>query len=257
LHTKNEELHVKTTENTPLGGGDNSVIIANSTNAQAANDPHPKGEVKPVIQKTVRQSLAAQIEPLKKDSSTTDLSHQLTGQVKQGGDIHLVERLTPLGEVKPVIPPQFEENPNSFTPTVETYSQMGNGQRYTTDEVLTDYEKPLFNHLLACPYCHVLRKRNTVSMAMRWGVCTMRYCSTVTMHRQGVSHWPCVWIERVYQAVACLCRLVALMHHRHPIPRYKRDNMATLTNMRRLSITGQLAKCVSLILVDIAVRGKG
>jgi hypothetical protein len=31
----------------------------------------------------------------------------------------------------------------------------------------------------------------------------------------------------------------------------------TLTNMRRLSITGQLAKCVSLILVGIAVRGKG
>lgn len=54
-----------------------------------------------------------------------------------------------------------------------------------------------------------------------------------------------------------LCRLVALMHHRHRIPRYKRENMAIPPNMRRLSITGQLAKCVSLILVGIAMRGKG
>jgi hypothetical protein len=26
---------------------------------------------------------------------------------------------------------------------------------YTATELLTHYEKPLFNHLLACPYCHV------------------------------------------------------------------------------------------------------
>ena len=28
---------------------------------------------------------------------------------------------------------------------------------YTQDELLTHYEKPLFTHLLACPYCHILR----------------------------------------------------------------------------------------------------
>jgi|GEM_PF-6520074 len=28
-------------------------------------------------------------------------------------------------------------------------------QPYTAIELLTHYEKPLFNHLLACPYCHV------------------------------------------------------------------------------------------------------
>lgn len=28
-------------------------------------------------------------------------------------------------------------------------------QPYTATELLTHYEKPLFNHLLACPYCHV------------------------------------------------------------------------------------------------------
>lgn len=28
-------------------------------------------------------------------------------------------------------------------------------QPYTTTELLNHYEKPLFNHLLACPYCHI------------------------------------------------------------------------------------------------------
>ena len=28
---------------------------------------------------------------------------------------------------------------------------------YATDELITHYEKPLFYHLLACPYCHILR----------------------------------------------------------------------------------------------------
>ncbi len=79
-----------------LGGGDNFVISANNTNAQAANDPPPKGEALPVIPKSVRQ-----VEPPK---------HTAT-----------------------------------------------HSQPYATDELLTRYEKPLFNHLLACPYCHVLR----------------------------------------------------------------------------------------------------
>ena len=77
-----------------LGGGDNFVISANNTNAQAANDPPPKGEALPVIPKSVRQ-----VEPPK---------HTAT-----------------------------------------------HSQPYATDELLTRYEKPLFNHLLACPYCHI------------------------------------------------------------------------------------------------------
>jgi|GEM_PF-2767810 len=123
LHTKNEELHIKITENTPLGGGDNSVISANSQNltlvdnlpsvakvatvAVAANDLYPKTEEKPVIPKT-------------------NLTHQLANQVEPLNQVH------PQGEREPV--------------------QV---QAYATDELLTRYEKPLFYHLLACPYCHV------------------------------------------------------------------------------------------------------
>lgn len=61
----------------------------------AANDPHPKGEAKTVIQKTVR----------------------------------LVE------------PPQHTATDSPLT----------------TNELLRHYEKPLFNHLLACDYCHVVK----------------------------------------------------------------------------------------------------
>lgn len=188
LHTKNEELHVKTTENTPLGGGDNSVIIANSTNTQAANDPHCKGEIKPVIQETVRQVLTAQIEPLKKDSSTTDLSHQLANQVKQGGGVqppmedgHLSHKTkvqpTPqieessrpevLGAVKPEpqkngAAPKFYGD-DIFPKNEEISPPIGHGQSHTTDEVLANHERPLFYHLLACPYCHIEKAQYCVS----------------------------------------------------------------------------------------------
>jgi hypothetical protein len=94
----------------PFLGGSDSVIIANSTNAQAANDPHPKGEIKPVIQKPVQQ-VVAQIEPLKKDSSTTDLSHQLAGQVKQGGGVQPPMEDGHLNHKTKVQPtPQIEES---------------------------------------------------------------------------------------------------------------------------------------------------
>ena len=194
----------------PFLGGSDSVIIANSTNAQAANDPPPKGEVKPVIQKPVQQ-VVAQIEPLKKDSSTTDLSHQLAGQVKQGGGVqppmedgHLNHKTkvqpTPqieessrpevLGEVKPEpqkngaapkfygddIFPKNGDNRvgrnNSFNQRKEPLvHQQGEcepvqAQPHTATELntlLTRYEKALFHHLLACPYCHIEKAQYCVS----------------------------------------------------------------------------------------------
>jgi len=235
----------------------------------AANDPPPKGEIKPVIQETVRQVLTAQIEPLKKDSSTTDLSHQLAGQVKQGGGVqppmedgHLSHKTkvqpTPqieessrpevLGAVKP------EPQKNGAAPKLygddifpqngEISPSIANGQSHTTDEVLDNHERPLFYHLLACPYCHVKKAQYCVD-----GYAVGNIYDALLLnrdeHRQGVSHWLCVSIERVYQAVERLRLLTLPMHHRHPIPRYKRENMAIHRRMRRLSITGQLAKCVS------------
>ena len=209
----------------PFLGGSDSVIIANSTNAQAANDPPPKGEVKPVIQKTIRQSLAAQIEPLKEGA---DLNYSLENQVKNESYSQTVD-----GRKKPLVNPQIEDgqlNRKSAdkpttqnlgdalktepTPQIEDASTdkrkisfnlddyrhlvtcnqcehlslTGSCKRldkrvipeamrecdsfkllkskrlsivkvapYATAELLTHYEKPLFNHLLACPYCHVLR----------------------------------------------------------------------------------------------------
>ena len=39
LHTKNTELHTKSERKSPLFGGGDYVILANSANQQAANDP--------------------------------------------------------------------------------------------------------------------------------------------------------------------------------------------------------------------------
>ena len=102
LRYENSELRDDLPTLSGIGGGDNFVISANNTNAQAANDIFTKGEVKPVIPKTVRQ-----VEPLQ---------HTAT-----------------------------------------------HSQPYATDELLTRYEKPLFNHLLACPYCHVKKAQYCVS----------------------------------------------------------------------------------------------
>lgn len=125
----------------------NQVSSANSQRNEAANDHYPKRVVTPVMQETVRQSFVAHIEPLKA-ISTSDLTNQLANQVKHGVGI-----LPQIEEVHLI--PKTEEQPNSFTPTVETYPPMEDGQPYTTDELLTRYERPLFNHLLACPYCHI------------------------------------------------------------------------------------------------------
>jgi hypothetical protein len=139
-----------------------SVILANRTNAQAANDPLPKGELKPVMQQPVQQ-VAAQIEPLKKDSSTTKLSHQLADKVKQAGGVQSPMENGYLNhKTKEQPTPQIEETPLSLK-NEENYSTIGHGQSRTTDEVLANHERPFFYHLLACPYCHIEKAQYCVS----------------------------------------------------------------------------------------------
>lgn len=49
-------------------------------------------------------------------------------------------------------------------PKVEAQQHTANDSPpYSTDELLTYYEKPLFHHLLNCPYCHIERAEYCVN----------------------------------------------------------------------------------------------
>ena len=135
------------------------------------NNPHTKGDIKPVLK------VVAKSEPL---NDGADLIHQLETQVKNesypqsedgqlnrkseeaapklyGDDIfpkngdNRVGRNNSFNQRKEsLVHQQGEHEPVQAQPHTATHSQP-----YATDELLTRYEKPLFNHLLACPYCHI------------------------------------------------------------------------------------------------------
>ncbi|MBH1971775.1 hypothetical protein FK216_12715 [Moraxellaceae bacterium AER2_44_116] len=177
----------------------NPVILANSLNNEAINDHHPKTEVNPVIQETVRQSLVAQFEPLNKSISTTDLTHQLANQVEKGGRIQsvekLVDRFTPTVGGQPIwsmdkyahmvkcqqcehltltgscrVKPQIKPMPDalrnctSFDALKTERISIVNAP-YTQSELndlLSRYEKKLFHHLVNCVACSLMDSRYCV-----------------------------------------------------------------------------------------------
>jgi len=169
----------------------NPVILANSLNNEAINDHHPKTEVNPVIQETVRQSLVAQFEPLNKSISTTDLTHQLANQAEKLADrftptvggqpiwsmdryAHMVkcqqcEHLTLTGSCR--IKPQIKPMPDALRDCVsfdalktERISEV-RSETYTQSELndlLSRYEKKLFHHLVNCVACSLMDSRYCV-----------------------------------------------------------------------------------------------
>lgn len=137
----------------------NSVILANNTHQQAANDPHPKGEIKPVLQ------VAAQSEPL---NDGTDLSHQLETQVKnescsplEDGQLKFksADKLTPenLGDALKTEPPsQIEEVPLVERKTsliVERFTPM---VKISTPKISGRY-----SHCVRCNQCEHLALTGT------------------------------------------------------------------------------------------------
>ena len=125
----------------------------------AANDPHPKGEIKPVLE------VAAQSESLKEGA---DLSHQLEAQVKKEsyspledgqlnrksedkqstkfyGDVLKTEQITT---------PNFRDR---FTPTVDapTVEQPPLGD-VPTDEPKVPFNLDNYRHLVTCNQCEYL-----------------------------------------------------------------------------------------------------
>ena len=158
-----------------------------SSSSCTVNDHHPKTEVKPVIQETVRQALDAQFEPLNKGISTTDLTHQLANQVEnvsphiEDGQLSPVEEVTPTWlmdryahlitcqqcehltltgycRVKPQVKPMPEamQDCGEFKQLQTERIIPVENAPYTQTEIndlLDRDEKPLFQHLVDCRRC--------------------------------------------------------------------------------------------------------
>ena len=171
LHTKNTELHTKSEEKSPVFGGGDSVILANSTNAQDTNNPHTKGEIKPVLKVVAKSELP-------KDRA--DLIHQLETQVKNesyspledgrknsfslNNYSHCVrcnqcEHLSFTGTCSRLskrVNPQALRECGSFQLLKKERPQIEEVKPYTQDELnrlLNQAAKPLYFHLIDCEQC--------------------------------------------------------------------------------------------------------
>ncbi len=137
----------------------------------------PKGEVKPVIPKTVRQvepqhksellallaanghyekSVVEKSYPQSEDGQLNRKSEEASPKFygddifPKNGDNRVGRNNSFNQRRESLVHQQGEREPVQAQPHTATHSQP-----YATDELLTRYEKPLFNHLLACPYCHI------------------------------------------------------------------------------------------------------
>ncbi|HNN29920.1 MAG TPA: hypothetical protein PKL36_12830, partial [Agitococcus sp.] len=119
MRTKNTELHTKSEEKSPVFGGGNYVISANSTNRQAANDPI-KNESYPPLEDG----------QLKRKSEDKQSPENL-------GDVLKTEQTT--------------------APNIrDTFTQIEEFKPYTQDELnklLNQAAKPLYFHLIDCQQC--------------------------------------------------------------------------------------------------------
>ncbi|PTQ87068.1 hypothetical protein [Agitococcus lubricus] len=141
-----------------------SVILANNTNEQAANDPHPKGEIKPVLQ------VAAQIEPLKDGA---DLPPLEDGQLKRKSE----DKQSPenLGDVlKTEGIPQIEETSTTgrLTPMAET----------SAVEQQPPFSLNNYSHCVTCNQCEHLSFTGTCKrLGKRVLPNVMRECDSFNM----------------------------------------------------------------------------
>jgi hypothetical protein len=132
------------------------------------------------------------------------------------------------------------------------------GQNYTPSEInslIERYEKPLFYHALDCSICHIEKARYCANGYAIGSVydALLLVCEDAQARREDLAlriDRACISGRSVFEAFN-----PANVQHTL-ISSLQRQNMAIVQTMRRLSITGQLAKCASLILVGIASRGK-
>ena len=137
----------------------------------AANDPHTKGDIKPVLRVVAKSELPKDGVKTESNSPMADGQLKRQSEDKQQPPFSLnnyshcvtcnqCEHLSLTGSCsrlgKRVIATALREC-DSFMLLKKERPPLEEVKPYTQDELLTHYEKPLFTHLLACPYCHVLR----------------------------------------------------------------------------------------------------
>ena len=182
LHTKNTELHTKSEEKSPVFGGGDYVILANSANQQAANDPVKNESYSPLedgqlnrksedkqspenlgdalkTEQTTAPNFWDRFAPMAESSaveqqppfSLNNYSHCVT--CNQCEHLSLTGSCSRLG--KRVIATALREC-GSFQLLISERKPLIEVKPYTQDELnrlLNQAAKPLYHHLIDCEQC--------------------------------------------------------------------------------------------------------